>query len=90
MSRQIRECRFGNLTRSLVLHLTLSSILRDLVERLSAFHRSASNILFRRVFSVPFQLHLREECGNFIILILSPSLEGMIVTLVTIKSRGQE
>ena len=53
-------------------------------------HRAATDVLTRRILAVTLQADLGEVGGGFVILILRPALERVIVAFVAVEAGGEE
>ncbi len=89
MLRRIRKGRSRNLTRTLMLHFARLDVLDELIKRFASFDGGFSNFAFARC-GILFQLELGEVRRHFVVLILGPPFEGVVVTFVAVEPGRQK
>ncbi len=85
----VGEGGFRDLVRTKVGHLAGRAILHDFENRAGLFHRRAGDDGLAAG-GIGAELHLGKEGAEVIVLVLRPTLEGVIVALVAVEARGEE
>ncbi len=85
----IGEARRSDLAGAFVNDLGVVFLEDDFIERLGSLHGGAANFILTAGW-VGLESHLRKEGGHFIVIVLCPSLEGVVMAFVAIEASGKE